>query len=120
MKKLKEYFEKKKISYQCLGRTEHSALYAAVLQETNSVSFEVFKIKVSKPWQYCDDFSENYPADEAFGSTAWSCTTKNSLFKIMNDHFQDDKEFYDLVIGSIDSIFDVWYSSGSSYLPSDE
>ena len=67
MKRLEQTLKKNGFIYRLVQRTEHVAIYDQV-----GYAYEVFKVRVAKPWKYNPDYSELFPSNEDFGKTAWS------------------------------------------------
>lgn len=55
-------------------------------------SVEVFKPQVHKPTEMVKDYYEKYPGNEAFGKTAWCCTSIAQFRDVMNRHFATHPE----------------------------
>ena len=91
MKQLKKEFTKKGVNFKQIYKDKDLVIY-----ETEYPSYEVFKLKTHLPDKYHDDVYEMYPYDEAFGVWAWSCSSKESVKRIIKEHFPDsvDKKIF--------------------------
>ena len=57
------------------------------IYRTTFPSVEIFKMRIGKADKFHDDEWEVYPSDEDFGTYAWSCTSIESIRKILQQRF---------------------------------
>lgn len=75
MKQLKEIIRKNGFTYQRMERTDKTAIYAQIDNDSEVIGYEVFKIKTrGARWLKGRhlEAQERFPANEDFGYTAWS------------------------------------------------
>lgn len=90
MIELKKEFSKKGTKFTQVFKDSEIVVYRLdrnFFNGTNGFWYEIFKPKVKKADIYHNDEYELYPGDEQFGAWAWSCSTKGSVEKILNKHF---------------------------------
>ena len=90
---LKTTFNKKGTIFNQIYKDEEIAIYQLTRQKADDNTqtyswYEIWKIKIRQKDKYHDDQYERPAYDEAFGTFAWSCSNKTSLFKILKREFQ--------------------------------
>lgn len=107
IKELPKEFEKKGVKYKQLvrdiydiannkGETKRGGciIYKCEDIECGYSYYEVFHYKLHPQHPYSEedyDMIEAYPTDNQFGLSAWCCTTKASLRRALDVHFDGDK-----------------------------
>lgn len=88
---LKGEFTKKGITYKQVIKCKDIVIYELNGTNTqgNNKWFEVFRYRVKKPDRFHDDDYVVYPSNEDFGLWAWSCSSVQSVHKVINKHFPD-------------------------------
>ena len=81
VKRLKDDFIRKGISYHKLYQDEEIVAYS--LAKMDNEWFEVFRYKIRKPNKFIDDEYEVYPSNEDFGVWAWSCSNLETLILLI-------------------------------------
>lgn len=101
MIKLKKEFTKFGANYTQVYKNWLFSVYRIDKEFQNGETgtwWEIFFIKTRDKDIYHDDEYEKYPADEDFGSWAWSCSTKGSLEKVLKREFPGFDEDYDEIL----------------------
>lgn len=57
------------------------------IYKTTFPSYEIFKIRISKPDRFHNDEYEKYPSNEDFGVWAWSCSTWERTMQVLSRKF---------------------------------
>lgn len=103
IKELPKEFEKKGIKYEQLikdiyenaeARANGCVIYKCKDIEDGYSYYEIFRYRLIPQHPYSEedyDMIEAYPTDNQFGLSAWCCTTKASLRRTLDVHFDGDK-----------------------------
>lgn len=103
IKELHKEFEKKGVKYTQIKRNIHEFvddegdikkdgyfIYMCKCLDDNYVYYEVFRYRLIPQHPYSNedyDMVEAYPTDNQFGLSAWCCSTKESVLRVLKKHF---------------------------------
>ena len=87
MIKLKDKYRRSGMDISKVYENDNMYIYSTYIDGWFN-SYELFFKRIYKPDKFHDDEHEKYPSDESFGTLAWSCSSENSVRKILKRKFK--------------------------------
>lgn len=72
-----------------------------VIYQCNNAWYEIFRYRLCKPDKFHETEYERYPADNDFGSWAWTVPNKDGIRRILNEKFDLDDNSISNIVNSL-------------------